>query len=88
MTTHHTGISTRQADRLRQHGLVVTPGKLQGLPVLLLALVSTTTAALSCAPAHAPTGAVPMAARAHPVAQLRPRQPCRLKRPPHRPFRS
>ena len=78
-------------------GLVVTPGKLQGLPVLLLALVSTTTAALSCAPApaHAVAGAAPVSPTgkrphpaAHPASDFKAQQPCRLKRPPHRPFRS
>jgi hypothetical protein len=77
-----------QADHLRQHGLIVTPDTLQGFSVLLLALVSTTTAALSCAPAHAAAGAATKATRPHPAANLKARQPCRLKRPPHRPFRS
>lgn len=71
-------------------GLAVTPGTLQGFPVLLLALVSTTTAALSCAPApaHAVAGAATKATRPHPAANLKARQPCHHKRPPHRPFRS
>ena len=77
-----------QLDHLRQHGLRVTPGTLQGLPVLLLALVSTTTAALSCEPAHASAGAAPMGTRLHPAAHHKARQPCHLRRPPHRPFRS
>lgn len=79
-----------QADHLRQHGLIVTPDTLQGFSVLLLALVSTTTAALSCAPApaHAAADAAPKATRPHPAANLKARQPCHLKRPPHRPFRS
>ncbi|MEN9995685.1 MAG: hypothetical protein RL462_461 [Pseudomonadota bacterium] len=79
-----------QLDRLRQHGLSVTPGRLQGFPVLLLALVSTNTAALSCAlaPAHAVAGAATKATRPHPAANLKARQPCHIKRPPHRPFRS
>ena len=86
-------------------GLAVTPDTLQGLPVLLLALVSTTTAALSCAPApahahaHAAAGTEPVSPTAtrlfsagHPATQpagdFKARQPCHLKRPPHRPFRS
>lgn len=78
-----------QAHYLRQHGLSVTRGTLQGFPVLLLALVSTTTAALSCAPApaHAVAGAATKATRPHPAANLKARQPCHIKRPPHRPFR-
>jgi len=80
-----------QADHLHQHGLSVTPGRLQGLPVLLLALVSTTTtAALSCAftPANAAAGAAATGTRSRAATHLKARQPCRLKRPPHRPFRS
>jgi len=79
-----------QVDRLRQYGLIVTPDTLQGFSVLLLALVSTTTAALSCAPApaHAVAGAATKATRPHPAAKRKARQPCRFKRPPHRPFRS
>ena len=96
-----------QLDHLRQHGLSVTTGTLQGLPVLLLALVSTTTAALSCAPAPAPAHAHAHAAAGtepvsptgtrlfsathpatHPAGDFKARQPCHLKRPPHRPFRS
>jgi len=79
-----------QLDRLRQYGLSVTPGTLQGFPVLLLALVSTTTAALSCvpAPAHALEGAQAKATRPHRAANLKARQTCHFKRPPHRPFRS
>ena len=90
MTTHQTDKPTSQADHLRQHGLSVTPGTLQGFPVLLLALVSTTTAALSCAPApaHAAAGAAAMGTRPKPAAHFKTRQPCHLKRPPHRPFRS
>jgi hypothetical protein len=90
MTTHQTDKLFRQADRLRQHGLSVTPGRLQGFPVLLLALVSTTTAALSCAPApaHALAGSQVKAAHPRQAENLKARQPCRLKRPPRRPFRS
>jgi hypothetical protein len=79
-----------QLDHLRQHGLTVTPGTLQGFPVLLLALVSTTTAGLSCAPApaHAVAGAATKATRPNAAANLKARQTCHFKRPPHRPFRS
>lgn len=79
-----------QVDRLRQCGLIVTPGMLQGFPVLLLALVASPTAALSCAPApaHALAGAQAKAAHPHPAAKHKTRRPCRFKRPPHRPFRS
>jgi hypothetical protein len=86
-----------QLDHLRQHGLSVTTGTLQGLPVLLLALVSTTTAALSCspAPAHAAAGTEPVSptgtrlfSATHPAGDFKARQPRHLKRPPHRPFRS
>ena len=76
-----------QVDSLRQHGLSVTRGTLHGLPVLLLALVST---ALSCSPAPAraldkkPTKTAKLTASGKPQGSRR----CHLKRPPHRPLRS
>lgn len=84
-------------DKLLSHGLCVTPDTLQGLPVLLLALVPANTVqphqATTPEPtkAHTPApaaGATPGARRPGQFAGLAARQPCHLKRPPHRPMRS
>lgn len=65
---------------LRKHGLSVTRGALQGLPVLLLALVPANADSAPPAPPKPPRYAL----------HTNGIQPggCHLKRPPHRPFRS
>ena len=83
-------MTSAQARRLRQHGLSITPGALQGFAVLLLGLASSPMAALSGAPASASTaaGAAPLTAPHHLADKHRARQPLRFKRQPSRSFRS
>ncbi len=82
----HRGMATRghQADRLRQHGLAVTPATLQGLPALLLTqLPGAGGVQSSASPSH--SGSTPKGQRLRP-SSLRSAYP--PKCPPHRPLRS
>ena len=82
--------TTTQAERLRQHGLHIERATLQGLPVLLLALLRdhltshapSSATATPCTPQAAPQVA-PVASTSHTG-----RKTCRAVRPPHRPLRS